>query len=140
MEVVRSDNTHTRTHTHALLNIVFKITSASTSSPSLPAVLQMALYCSAVVLSGLTTLWCGPQATELMFQMKEVEQEHGLGNEIGPSSEEEAYDKLWERDLKYRNFGRTFLIYNTITSVCNLTGIICTITNLVYKALKLSSI
>lgn len=100
----------------------------------------MALYCSAVVLSGLTTLWCGPQATELMFQMKEVEQEHGLGNEIGPSSEEEAYDKLWERDLKYRNFGRTFLIYNTITSVCNLTGIICTITNLVYKALKLSSI
>ncbi|TNN40717.1 Transmembrane protein 205 [Liparis tanakae] len=101
---------------------------------------QMALYGSSVIMSGLIALWCGPQSTELMFQMKEVEQEHGLGNEIGPSSEEDAYDRLWERDPKYRTSGRMFLIFNTMTFVCNLTGIICTITNLVYKALKLSSI
>ncbi|XP_034395350.1 transmembrane protein 205 [Cyclopterus lumpus] len=101
---------------------------------------QMALYFAALVLAGLNARWLSPTATELMFQIREVEEEHGLGNQIGLGSQKEAYAKLWERDPKYKACKRMFGLYHGLSNLCNLTGFICTTTNLTYAALNLSTI
>lgn len=102
--------------------------------------LQMGLYFVAVIMAGLNGQWFGPSATEVMFHLREVEKEHGLGNQIGRGSQKEAYAKLKEQDPKYRGYKRMFGRYHGLSSLCNLIGFICTTTNLIYTALNLSSI
>lgn len=100
----------------------------------------MVLYFVALVTAGLNTQWFGPAATEVMFQMRAVEEEHGLGNQIGLGSQKEAYAKLKEQDPKYRAYKSTFGRYHGLSSLCNLIGFICTTVNLIYTALNLSTI
>lgn len=102
--------------------------------------MQMALYLVALIMASLNAQWFGPAATEVMFQIREVEEEHGLGNQIGLSSQKEAYAKLKEQDPKYRAHKRTFGRYHGLSNLCNLIGFICTTTNLIYTALNLSTI
>ncbi|XP_041736296.1 transmembrane protein 205-like isoform X2 [Coregonus clupeaformis] len=102
--------------------------------------LQMALYFVAVIMAGLNAQWFGPSATEVMFKLREVEQEHGLGNQIGRGSQKEAYAKLREQDSKYKAYKSTFGRYHGLSNLCNLIGFICTTTNIVYTALNLHSI
>lgn len=102
--------------------------------------LQMGLYFMALVMAGLNAQWFGPAATEVMFLMREVETEHGLGNQVGLGAEKEGYAKLKERDPKYKAYKRTFGRYHGLSSLCNLMGVICTTTNLIYTALNLSTI
>ncbi|XP_019749080.1 transmembrane protein 205 [Hippocampus comes] len=101
---------------------------------------QMGLYFMALVTAGLNAQWFGPAATEVMFLMREVETEHGLGNQVGLGAEKEGYAKLKERDPKYKAYKRTFGRYHGLSSLCNLIGVICTTTNLIYTALNLSTI
>ncbi|KAM9394417.1 transmembrane protein 205 isoform 2-T2 [Pholidichthys leucotaenia] len=101
---------------------------------------QMLLFFAALVTSGLNGQWFGPTATEVMFQMWQVEKEHGLGEEIGLGTKREAYAKLSEQDPKYKAYRRKFGRYHGLSSLCNLTGFICTTINLIYTALKLSTI
>lgn len=101
---------------------------------------QMALYFVALIMAGLNAQWFGPAATEVMFQMREVEKEHGLGNQIGLGSQKEAYAKLKEQDPKYKAYKSTFGRYHGLSNLCNLIGFICTTTNLIYTALNLSTI
>ncbi|XP_029014634.1 transmembrane protein 205 [Betta splendens] len=101
---------------------------------------QMTLYFLALIVTGLNSQWFGPAVTDTMLQMREVEKEHGLGNQIGLGSQKEAYAKLTEQDPKYRTYRRTFGRYHGLSSLCNLMGIICTSVNLIYTALKLSAI
>ena len=102
--------------------------------------LQMGLYFVAMIMAGLNAQWFGPAATEVMFQMREVEKEHGLGDQIGLGSQKEEYAKLKEQDPKYRAFKRTFGRNHGLSNLCNLIGFICTTTNLIYTALNLSTI
>lgn len=102
--------------------------------------LQMALYFLALITAGLNALWFGPSATEVMFQMREVEKERGLGNQIGLGSQKEDYAKLKEQDPKYRGYKSLFGRYHGLSSFCNLIGFICTTVNLIYAALNLSTI
>ncbi|KAM9779774.1 transmembrane protein 205 [Neosynchiropus ocellatus] len=102
--------------------------------------LQMVLYLLALVMTGLNAQWFGPAVTEAMLQMREVETEHGLGNQIGFKSQKEAYAKLREQDPKYRAYRRSFGRYHGLSSLCNLIGVICTTVNLTYVALNLSTI
>uniref|UniRef100_A0A8C7QND1 Transmembrane protein 205 n=1 Tax=Oncorhynchus mykiss TaxID=8022 RepID=A0A8C7QND1_ONCMY len=102
--------------------------------------LQMALYFVAVIMAGLNAQWFGPSATEVMFKLREVEQEHGLGNQIGIGSQREAYAKLREQDPKYKAYKSTFGHYHGLSILCNLIGFICTTTNIVYTALNLHTI
>ncbi|XP_075939550.1 transmembrane protein 205 [Anarhichas minor] len=104
------------------------------------ALVQMVLYFVALVTAGLNAQWLGPAATEVMFQMREVETEHSLGDQIGLGSQKEAYAKLQEQDPKYKAYKRTFGRYHGLSQLCNLIGFICTTTNLIYTALNLSSI
>uniref|UniRef100_A0A3P8TKZ5 Transmembrane protein 205 n=1 Tax=Amphiprion percula TaxID=161767 RepID=A0A3P8TKZ5_AMPPE len=90
---------------------------------------QMFLYFVALIMAGLNAQWFGPAATE-----------HGLGNQIGLGSQKEGYAKLREQDPKYKAYKSAFGRYHGLSSLCNLTGFICTTTNLVYTALNLSTI
>lgn len=105
-----------------------------------PFPLQMALYFVALITAGLNAQWFGPAATEVMYQTREVEKEHGLGDQIGLGSQKEAYAKLREQDPKYKALKRTFGRYHGLSSLTNLIGFICTTTNLIYTALNLSTI
>lgn len=102
--------------------------------------IQMLLYFVALIMAGLNAQWFGPSGTEVMFQMWEVEKEHGLGDQIGMGSKKEEYTKLKEQDPKYRAFRKTFGRYHGLSSLCNLIGFICATVNLVYTALCLSTI
>ncbi|XP_061703258.1 transmembrane protein 205 [Syngnathoides biaculeatus] len=101
---------------------------------------QMALYFVALMMAGLNAQWFGPTATEIMFLMREVEKEHGLGNQIGLGAEKEGFAKLKEQDPKYKAYKRKFGCYHGLSNLCNLIGVICTATNLTYAALNLSTI
>lgn len=103
-------------------------------------VFQMAMFFVALVMAGLNAQWFGPAATEVMFQMRAVEEEHGLGKQVGLGSQREEYAKLREQDPKYRAYKKTFGQYHGLSNLCNLIGFICITTNLVYTALKLSTI
>ncbi|MEQ2215433.1 hypothetical protein XENOCAPTIV_000971 [Xenoophorus captivus] len=86
----------------------------------------MVMFFMALVMAGLNAQWFGPAATEVMFQMRAVEEEHGLGNQIGLGSQREEYAKLKEQDPKYRAYKKTFGQYHGLSNLCNLIGfIIC---------------
>ena len=100
----------------------------------------MTLYFVALVMAGLNAQWIGPAATEVMFQLREVEEEHGLGNQVGLGSQKEGYAKLKQQDPKYKALKSTFGKYHGLTNLCNLIGFLCSTTNLVYTALNLNTI
>nr|XP_057905825.1 transmembrane protein 205 [Doryrhamphus excisus]XP_057905826.1 transmembrane protein 205 [Doryrhamphus excisus] len=102
--------------------------------------MQLVLYFVALTMAGINAQWFGPAASQVMLQMWEVEKEHGLGNQVGMSSQKEGYAKLKEQDPKYRAYKRTFGRYHGLSSLCNLIGVICTTSNLIYTALNLSTI
>ncbi|CAL8265712.1 transmembrane protein 205 [Gadus morhua] len=101
---------------------------------------QMVLYLVALVTAGLNAQWLGPAATELMFRLRAVEEEHGLGDQVGLGSQKEAYAKLREQDPKYGACKRMFGRYHGLSNLVNLVGFVCTTTNLVYTALNLTTI
>lgn len=100
----------------------------------------MGLYFVALIMAGLNAQWFGPCASEVLSQIMQIEQEHGLGNQIGRTSQKEAYAKLGSKDPKYRDYRCLFGHYHRLSSLCNLIGFICTTTNLIYTALNLSTI
>ena len=100
----------------------------------------MGLYLVALFMAGLNAQWFGPSATEVMLKLREVEKEHGLGEQVGLGSQKEAYAKLKEQDPKYKAWKKTFGQYHGLSNLCNLIGFLCTTTNLVYLALNLSTI
>ncbi|XP_033945679.2 transmembrane protein 205 [Pseudochaenichthys georgianus] len=101
---------------------------------------QMLLFFVAAITAALNGQWLGPATSEVMVQMRAVEEEHGLGNQVGLGSEKEEYAKLREKDPKYKAFKRTFGKYHGMSMLCNLTGFLCTTSNLIYTALNLSTI
>lgn len=100
----------------------------------------MGLYFVALIMAGLNARWFGPCASEVLLQIMQIEQEHGLGNQIGRGSQKEAYAKLGSKDPKYRDYRRLFGRYHRLSSLCNLIGFVSTTTNLIYTALNLSTI
>ncbi|XP_028841664.1 transmembrane protein 205 [Denticeps clupeoides] len=101
---------------------------------------QMGLYFLAVILSGLNAQWFGPDVSATMFELRAIEEEHGLGKEVGIGSNKEGYNKLRDKDPKYKALRRTFYRYHGLSSLCNLLCFICTTVNLVYMALNLQTV
>lgn len=100
----------------------------------------MTLFFVAVIMAGLNAQWFGPSATESMLVMREIEQEHGLGAEVGMGSKREGYAKLREQDPKYKEHRTTFYRYHGLSNLCNLIGFISTTINLIYLAVHLGTI
>ncbi|KAK2916812.1 hypothetical protein Q8A67_001186 [Cirrhinus molitorella] len=74
--------------------------------------IQMTSFFVAVIMAALNAQWFGPSATENMQVMQEIEKEHGLGNQVGMSSNKEGYTKLREQDPKYKEHRTTFYRYH----------------------------
>ncbi|KAL6477075.1 hypothetical protein MHYP_G00155740 [Metynnis hypsauchen] len=102
--------------------------------------IQMALFFVAVIMAGLNAQWFGPAVTENMLVMREIEQEHGLGEEVGFSTNRERYVKLREQDPKYKAHRSSFYRYHGLSNLSNLVGFACITINLIYLALHLASI
>ncbi|KAF3700612.1 Transmembrane protein 205 [Channa argus] len=102
--------------------------------------LQMLLYFVAVIMAGLNAKWFSPAIIEVALHMRDVEKEHGLGNQIGTTSHKEMYAKLRQQDPKYRAWRNKFNRYHGLSLFSNFTGFLCTTVNLIYIALKLSTI
>ncbi|XP_076844802.1 transmembrane protein 205 [Brachyhypopomus gauderio] len=102
--------------------------------------IQMALYFTAVIMAGLNTQWFGPAVTENMLVMRQIEKEHGLGEEVGFATNRGRYTTLREQDPKYKAHRSSFYRYHGLSNLSNLAGFACTTVNLVYLALHLASI
>lgn len=94
----------------------------------------------AVIMAGLNAQWFTPAVIENLQVMSEIEQEHGLGGEIGFSTNRERYLKLREQDPKYKAHKSSFNRYHGLSTLSNLIGFTCTTINLIYLALQLASI
>ncbi|KAK1799248.1 hypothetical protein P4O66_007489 [Electrophorus voltai] len=101
---------------------------------------QMALYFTAVIMAGLNAQWFGPAVTENMLVMRQIEKEHGLGEEVGFATNRERYTSLREQDPKYKAHRSSFYRYHGLSNLSNLVGFSCTTINLIYLALHLASI
>ncbi|XP_075132158.1 transmembrane protein 205 [Leptodactylus fuscus] len=101
---------------------------------------QIGLFFISLILSALNARWFSPATTKAMFKMQDIEREHGLGGEIGMSSNFEGYKWLREKDPKYQALRKTFMRYHGISSLCNLVSLLCNGANLVFTALLLQSI
>ncbi|XP_060758566.1 transmembrane protein 205 [Neoarius graeffei] len=102
--------------------------------------LQMALFLVAVIMAGLNVQWFTPAVTEHLEVVREIEQEHGLGGEIGFFTNRERYIKLREQDPKYKAHKTSFRHYHGLSTLSHHIGFACTTVNLIYLALHLASI
>ncbi|KAK3520382.1 hypothetical protein QTP70_024132, partial [Hemibagrus guttatus] len=101
---------------------------------------QMALFVMAVIIAGLNVQWFTPAVTEHFLVIRKIEQEHGLGGEVGFSANREPYIKLREQDPKYKVHRKSFYRYHGLSVLSNFVGFACITVNLIYLALNLSSI
>uniref|UniRef100_A0A3Q3F4K1 Si:ch211-121a2.4 n=1 Tax=Labrus bergylta TaxID=56723 RepID=A0A3Q3F4K1_9LABR len=91
-----------------------------------PAVLQIFIFFVSV--------------TVIMADMHLIEQACGLGQDIGLSSNREAYAKLCETDVKYRYLSSRLWLYRFLSSLCNLCCIGCNFYSLCFMAENLSTL
>lgn len=87
-----------------------------------------------VTVSAVNAQWFGQMTSEIMADMHLIEQACGLGQDIGLSSNREAYAKLCETDVKYRHLSSRLWLYRLLSSLCNLCCIGCNFYSLCYMA------
>ncbi|XP_062975440.1 transmembrane protein 205 [Elgaria multicarinata webbii] len=102
--------------------------------------IQILLFFISLILTATNASWFSPVTTKIMFKMQEIEREHGLGKEVGPSGQQDAYKLLKEKDAKYQNLRQKFFTFHGLSSLCNLASVICTGVNLACLALHLDSL
>ncbi|XP_042310835.1 transmembrane protein 205 isoform X2 [Sceloporus undulatus] len=102
--------------------------------------IQIVLFFACLVLTVANVSWFSQVTTKTMFKMQEIEREHGLGAEVGLSSQKEAYQLLKEKDAKYRSLRQKFFKFHGLSSLCNLACVVCTGVNLAFIAMHLDSL
>lgn len=113
---------------------IFLLTSASTFP------LQIFIFFVSVTVAAVNAQWFGQMTSEIMADMHLIEQACGLGQDIGLSSNREAYAKLCETDVKYRHLSSRLWLYRLLSSLCNLCCIGCNFYSLCYMAENLSTL
>nr|XP_003216825.2 PREDICTED: transmembrane protein 205 isoform X1 [Anolis carolinensis] len=101
--------------------------------------IQIVLFFACLILTLANASWFSHITTKTMFKMQEIEKEHGLGAEVGLSGKED-YQRLKEKDAKYRSLRQKFFKFHGLSSLCNLACVICTGVNLAFIALHLDSL
>nr|XP_056722125.1 transmembrane protein 205 [Euleptes europaea] len=102
--------------------------------------IQIVLFFTCLILTAANASWFSRTTTKTMFKMQEIEREHGLGAEVGMLAHREAYQRLKEKDAKYRSLRQRFFTFHGLSSLCNLASVVCTGVNLVCLALQLDSL
>lgn len=100
--------------------------------------LQIFIFFVSVTVAAVNAQWFGQMTSEIMTDMHLIEQACGLGQDIGLSSNREAYAKLCESDVKYKHLCRRLWVYRLLSSLCNLCCIGCNFYSLSYMAENLS--
>lgn len=95
---------------------------------------QIFIFFVSVTVSAINAQWFGQMTSEIMADMHLIEQACGLGQDIGLSSNREAYAKLCETDVKYRHLSSRLWLYRLLSSLCNLCCIGCNFYSLCYMA------
>ncbi|XP_067829052.1 transmembrane protein 205-like [Heptranchias perlo] len=101
--------------------------------------IQITSFFVCVIFSGLNAQWFGHTTSEIVLKMQNIEKEHQLGQEVGFGTKREAYQKLKKKDPKYQKLSRRFVIYHSITMMCNLICVFCNGLNLFYTATNLKT-
>lgn len=102
--------------------------------------LQIFIYFVCVTVAAVNAQWFGQMTSEIMADMHLIEQACGLGQDIGLSSNREAYAKLCETDPKYKRLSGRLWLYHLLSSLCNLCCIICNGYSLYYLAENLTTL
>lgn len=102
--------------------------------------LQIFIFFVSVTVAAVNAQWFGQMASEIMADMHLVEQACGLGQDIGLSSNREAYAKLCESDVKYRRLSGRLWLYRLLSSLCNVCCIGCNFYSLCYMAENLHAL
>ena len=95
---------------------------------------QIFILFVSVTVAAINAQWFGQMTSEIMADMHLIEQSCGLGQDIGQSSNREAYAKLCETDVKYRHLSGRLWLYRLLSSLCNLCCIACNFCSLSYMA------
>lgn len=95
---------------------------------------QIFIFFVSVTVAAVNAQWFGQMASEIMADMHLIEQSCGLGQDIGLSSNRQAYAKLCETDVKYRHLSSRLWLYRLLSSLCNLCCIGCNFYSLCYMA------
>lgn len=99
-----------------------------------PVLPQIFILFVSVTVAAVNAQWFGQMTSEIMADMHLIEQACGLGQDIGQSSNREAYAKLCETDVKYRHLSGRLWLYRLLSSLCNLCCIACNFCSLSYMA------
>ncbi|XP_029441003.1 transmembrane protein 205 [Rhinatrema bivittatum] len=102
--------------------------------------LQISLFFLCMVLAAVNARWFSPTTSRTMLRMQEIEKEHGLGMEVGLQARREEYQRLREKDAKYRAVRQKFYRYHGLSSLCNLVCVLATGFNLCCAALHLRAL
>ncbi|KAG8003430.1 Delta(24)-sterol reductase [Nibea albiflora] len=95
---------------------------------------QIFIFFVSVTVAAVNAQWFGQMTSEIMADMHLIEQACGLGQDIGLSSNREAYAKLCDTDVKYRHLSSRLWLYRLLSSLCNLCCIGCNFYSLCYMA------
>lgn len=95
---------------------------------------QIFIFFVSVTVAAVNAQWFGQMTSEIMADMHLIEQACGLGQDIGLSSNREAYAKLCETDVKYRHLSSRLWRYRLLSSLSNLCCIGCNFYSLCYMA------
>lgn len=101
---------------------------------------QIFIYFVCVTVAAVNAQWFGQMTSEIMADMHLIEQACGLGQDIGLSSNREAYAKLCETDPKYKKLSGRLWLYHLLSSLCNLCCIVCNGYSLYYLAENLTTL
>uniref|UniRef100_A0A3Q3VPY2 TMEM205-like domain-containing protein n=1 Tax=Mola mola TaxID=94237 RepID=A0A3Q3VPY2_MOLML len=101
---------------------------------------QIFIFFVSVTVAAINAQWFGQMASEIMADMHLIEQACGLGQDIGLSSNREAYAKLCETDVKYRLLSSRLWLYRLLSSLCNICCIGCNFYSLCYMAENLTTL
>lgn len=101
---------------------------------------QIFIFFVSVTVAAVNAQWFGQMASEIMADMHLIEQACGLGQDIGLSSNREAYAKLCETDVKYRRLSSRLWLYRLLSSLCNVCCIGCNFYSLCYMAENLKTL
>ncbi|XP_036834910.1 transmembrane protein 205 isoform X1 [Oncorhynchus mykiss] len=101
---------------------------------------QIGVYFLCVSVAAVNAQWFGQMTSEIMEDMHLMEQAQGLGQDIGLSTNREAYAKLCETDGRYRRLSGQLWLYRLLSSLCNICCITCNAYSLYYLAENLTSL
>lgn len=101
---------------------------------------QIFVFFVCVTVAAVNAQWFGQLTSEIMADMHMIEQACGLGQDIGLSSNREAYSKLCDKDPKYKQLSNRLWLYHLLSSLCNLCCIVCNGYSLYYLAENLTTL